>query len=205
MTMTDHRSTIEPAKRRWFQLQLPRRRTVFLALAQCGILLILPPLEVVAIWAFGGLIGMLFVFCDRFRRSKAGEFRVQFRLQTLMIFVTLLAAVVGYPAWEARTVREREACLAEIEALGGSFVSSSPASLFSTGKWDLKRAVGNTSHFDPKRSIPHFDKAPSVVRRWLGDETVFDIWLPDTVPSSDANRIDKCFPEAAVQRGESAP
>jgi hypothetical protein len=174
-------------------------------LTLCGLLLIThSPLEVVALLAFGGLMGMLLSLWLRPREAQSGKSRFQFRLRTLMIVVTLLAADCGYLAWQAKIVRERKATLAEIEASGGAFVSYTPVSLFSQSRFDIEREVGRIPHFDPRRYLPHFDRVQSAIRRWLGDEIVFDIWLPDTVPLSEINRIERCFPEAAVQRGEPA-
>jgi hypothetical protein len=39
---------------------------------------------------------------------------------------------------------------------------------------------------------------PGWIRRWLGDETVYLMWLRNTVPSSEAVLIENCFPEAVV-------
>ncbi|HEY2146428.1 MAG TPA: hypothetical protein VGH32_00730, partial [Pirellulales bacterium] len=170
----------------------------------CGLLCIFSPLEVVALFAFGGLIGMLVsgLLWLRLRRAEPGKPRLQFGLRTMLILVTLLAADCGYLGWQARIVRERTATLAEIETSGGAYVSYKPVSLFSQSRFDIERAVGKIPHYDPTRYLPHFHKAPSVVRRLLGDEIVFDIWLPDTVTLSEVNQIEKHFPEAAVQRGE---
>ncbi len=37
--------------------------------------------------------------------------KIQFRLRTLMIVVTLLAVPLGYVGWQAKIVREREALI----------------------------------------------------------------------------------------------
>ncbi len=195
--------TDQPAPRRRFQFRLRRSGTVFLVLALCGLVFSLGPLETVALLAFGGLIGMLLsALWGRDRRTQPVESRFQFRLRTLMIVVTLVAVECAYVGWQVKIVRERKATLAEIEASGGAFVTYTPASLFSESRFYIERAVGKIPNHDPRRYVPHFNDAPSAIRRWFGDETVFDIWLPYTISSTDVNRIEKCFPEAAVQRGE---
>jgi hypothetical protein len=194
----------EPRVRRHFQFRLTRRRTLVLLATVCGLQLINhSPIEVAALLAFGGLIGMIVsgLIWLRLRCAESGKPRIQFGLCTTLILVTLLATECGYFAWQAKIVRERQATLARIETMGGAFISSTPVSVFSPNRFDLERAVGNTSRIDFMRSRPHFNKAPSVVRRWRGDEIVFDIWLPNTVPLSEVNQIENCFPEAAIQRG----
>ena len=42
------------------------------------------------------------------------------------------------------------------------------------------------------------DARPTWIRHWLGDETVYLIWLRHAVPSSEAAHIENCFPEAVV-------
>jgi hypothetical protein len=46
----------------------------------------------------------------------------------------------------------------------------------------------------------HEDKTPPLIRHWLGDVNVFEIWLPESFPHSDALRIVERFPEATISQ-----
>jgi hypothetical protein len=97
--------------------------------------------------------------------------RFQFRLRTLLIGVTLLAVPLGYIGAQMRIVKERKAWLeshTQFGLSGGNFTPS-----FADG--------------DP-------DKAPSLIRRWLGDECRGHV----EATRADADRAIALFPEATI-------
>src|SRR5690242_2872948 len=99
----------------------------------------------------------------------------QFSLRTLMMAVTLLAIACGYVASQARIVGIRNAARARIEALGGQY------------------KVGGAIFGDYEEEVP-------LVRRWLGDEPVNFVLLPESASSSDEQRIREVFPDVVVNR-----
>ncbi len=99
----------------------------------------------------------------------------QFSLRTLLIVVTLLAMTCGYVASEAKIVGVRNAARARIESLGGQY------------------KVGGAIFGDYEEKVP-------LVRRWLGDEPVNFVLLPDSASSSDEQRIREVFPDVVIGR-----
>ena len=121
--------------------------------------------------------------------------RFQFRLRTLMIGVTLLAAICGYIAWQEKIVKEREALLKLVMNDGGGcfIISAGPqhheeysrmGSIPDKGTWRVPGA--------------HPDQAPSWIRQRLGDKHIHAIWLPESFSAADVAIISERFPEAAV-------
>jgi hypothetical protein len=97
----------------------------------------------------------------------------QFSLRTLMIGVTLVAVACGYVAWQARIVAVRDAARARITALGG--------------QWRLG------GYIDYEESVP-------LIRRWLGDEPVSNVIIPDNVSKEDEQRIRDVFEDVVISR-----
>ena len=121
--------------------------------------------------------------------------RFQFRLRTLMIGVTLLAVPLAYVGWQAKTVAERRALLLLIESREyGWYLSERSAS------HDFPSAASGHDLAASGHNVTagKSEDRPGWIRRWLGDETVYLIWLRNTVPSSEAVLIENCFPEAVV-------
>jgi hypothetical protein len=128
-------------------------------------------------------------------RRKPSRFRPlhSFSLRTLLIGVTLLAVACGYVGWQAKFVRERRAMLELIVHDGGGyfyFVGDSTC-------WSLPYG-GKLKPKGTHRLSDGNEQAPSMVRQWLGDDFVYVILLPKSVPSADATRIVQVFPEATV-------
>jgi hypothetical protein len=101
----------------------------------------------------------------------------QFRLRTLMVVVTIMAAGCAWIAHEGRIVQERTALRQWIEEGGGACVSN-----------DLAASVS---------SSPSIDE-PSIVRRWMGDQTVTTVFLPRKFADQDLLRIKTCFRGATL-------
>ena len=116
--------------------------------------------------------------------------RFQFSLRSLMIGVTLLAVACAYVAWQARIVRDRKAMMIRLRDLGG--VCNTP---------DEIRDFFSASY---KRSID-MNRLPMLpwIRRWLGDQAVYQMWIPESASSHDAAEIEQAFPEAKVGRDRS--
>jgi hypothetical protein len=85
--------------------------------------------------------------------------RIQFRLRTLMIVVTLLAVPCAYVGWQAKIVRERKNLLTRLVDSGGGYLAYVPEE---GGYWAT----------DGKPVIE-----PPFLRALFGDETILEIWV----------------------------
>jgi hypothetical protein len=100
--------------------------------------------------------------------------RIQFRLRTLLIVVTLFALIpCGYVGWQAKIVRERKA-----------WYAAHPGGGFANGARIV--ACGNEA------------KAPNLLRRWLGDVANDAITLHPTSTAADIRKATELFPEAVI-------
>jgi hypothetical protein len=100
----------------------------------------------------------------------------QFSLRTLLIGVTLLAALCGYVAHEAKIVRDRR-----VWAINhGHFWVTDP----------LRATVERVSG-DPSRG-------PSFVRLWLGDKPLPQLVVPTDTAPSEIKLAASLFPEADI-------
>jgi hypothetical protein len=98
----------------------------------------------------------------------------QFSLRSLLIVVTVLAAVCGYVGWQAKIVNHRRELLRGIR--DGS------------ARYSLATDLPLT---DPPR-IPW-------IREWLGDSAVWAIgYRPNSIPPN-LNELKACFPEAIIE------
>src|ERR1041385_1611090 len=96
--------------------------------------------------------------------------KLQFRLRTLMIAVTLLAVPLGYIGWQGKIVRGRKAMREHIK-------------LVDDGEcWPVRHATG---------SVPW-------IRQLLGDEEVVYFELPDTIDPNERRRIKEILTEATL-------
>jgi hypothetical protein len=104
--------------------------------------------------------------------------RFQFRLRTLMIGVTLLAVPCAYVAHEAQIVSERKEWIR---------AHSGPLRLSSARSSDIATVVPGDSN-----------RAPSLIRRWLGDEPKESINVSKNLSRPQLKEIISLFPEAAI-------
>ena len=99
--------------------------------------------------------------------------KLQFRLRTLMIVVTLLAVPLGYVGWQAKIVRERKAVASTVK-----FIAGDPDDDEVT--W-LRKVLGDKSYFlvavDPDATDQFVDRC----RRIFPEALVF---RRDRSPSS---------------------
>ncbi len=100
--------------------------------------------------------------------------KLQFRLRTLMIVVTLLAVACGYVGWQAKIVRERKAMVERI----------------------LQVEDGYLARDGPFAPIDHNESIPWI-RRLLGDEAIVAVDLPVGCPLT-AREINAVLPEAII-------
>ena len=92
-----------------------------------------------------------------------------------MIGVTLLAVPCAYVGWQAKTIASRRTELERILANGGAvFIPTN------------RNVLPNT-----RPDIP-------IMRRWLGDQSVRSIGLPQSWSADDIWLVRKMFPEASV-------
>lgn len=103
----------------------------------------------------------------------------QFSLATLLVVMTLFAAIAGWLAWEMNFVQQRRSMCAIIEGRGGYAVSVAQA----------KARTGTTS----SNSIP-------IWRIWLGDEPYLAIGLGNEQSKEDLQLATELFPEAEVRQ-----
>ncbi len=95
----------------------------------------------------------------------------QFSLRTLLIAVTMFCVVVGgYVGRQVKIVRERKTMAQWIEAHGGFCLI----------------AVELPTHDGAER--------PSLLRCWLGDHTVEEVFLPNAIDADEAAQIRATFP-----------
>ena len=109
----------------------------------------------------------------------------QFRLRTLMIGVTLLAAVCGYVAREVAIAKERREAAETYEPLREVFV--------------LKSRSG----IDEYESRYKLNQAPWPLG-WLGEDGYAGIVVPDNTPADEMSRLKRLFPESAIIRKSDA-
>ena len=111
----------------------------------------------------------------------------RFRLRTLLIGVAVAGAGCAVVSREAMIVRERRSFLATVRTAGGTVFTREGDFV------EAERELGR--HLDRDASPPEVP----LLRRWLGDEDVSDIWLPPNSTRSDWERARNLFPEASVQ------
>ena len=105
-----------------------------------------------------------------------------FSLRTMFVVVTLMC---GWLGWESSIVRQRQALRKALEA--------NPTVQITTASAWADRYPGGAMG-QPAATIP-------VVRRWLGDEAIQEIWYYSYMqgPKIDLERLAKVFPEAALR------
>jgi hypothetical protein len=114
------------------------------------------------------LILLIFAFVKRRRSAKANlnsAVRFQFSLRMLFIAVAVAAVVCAWLGEEYRIVKERNAMREWIKQQHGNF------------------------------GVSRVDLKPSIVRRWLGDEAVTTISLPNTATNEDVLKAAAAFSE----------
>lgn len=99
--------------------------------------------------------------------------RFQFSMRTLFIVVTLLTIPCAYVGYQNKIVAERKSMQTKIEELGG-----------------------NTFWID----VVFYPGTLPVIRRWLGDEPICIVMVPESVQPSFVEEIKRVFPEASIER-----
>jgi hypothetical protein len=110
--------------------------------------------------------------------------RFQFRLRTLLIVVTLLAVLLGYVGRQAEIVRARKSWFGAHKSWFNSRFSRS-AVIFNFGTETLVH--GDSS------------KAPSLLRRWIGDDDIKSIDVHQEPVTSELADMKFLFPEADIR------
>jgi hypothetical protein len=118
--------------------------------------------------------------------AKPSSRRFQFRLRTLLIFVTVFCVAGGWSVNQIRIVQERKALLNHVIAFEGFFV---------TGKMQV-RANKEVRYSDLYRSLAPAPARPTVpgYREWFGDEAIGVIGIPTDSPR--LSELRDAFPEA---------
>jgi hypothetical protein len=113
--------------------------------------------------------------------------RFQFRLLTLLIFVSLICVVCGWTFHQVHIVRERKSLLEDVIAHEGFFVT---ASMQVSANRDVR-------YSDLYTSLALARARPSVPRfsQWFGDQAIGVIGIPSDSPR--LAELKAAFPEAA--------
>jgi hypothetical protein len=115
--------------------------------------------------------------------------RFQFRLRTLFVAVTLLAAVCGYVAHEAKIVRKRREWLKAhpfppvVDRLSSAF----------------------PGFFGPSIYPGEVERGPSFIRRLLGDVPVTEVGVPASASAEEKKSVHSLFPETYVEESDRGP
>jgi hypothetical protein len=109
----------------------------------------------------------------------------RFGLRTMFVVLAVLAIPLDWLAWQIQIVRERKAVLAEVESTApGEF-------LFVTlERAEAVRPPGSYAHREYVRI--------SRLRRRLGDESYWRMFLPETIDAELTKRVESAFPEAEI-------
>jgi hypothetical protein len=99
----------------------------------------------------------------------------QFSLRTLLVAVTFFAVACGYVGRQLEIEKRRQAWLRENQKL--LILDDTPLISVLTGDRE---------------------KAPSLLRRWIGDEAHLEIWLGRSPSTEQARLTASLFPEADV-------
>jgi hypothetical protein len=113
--------------------------------------------------------------------------RYQFRLLTLLIFVSFFCVICGWAFHQVHLVQERKSLLEHVIADEGFYV---------TGNMQMK-ANPEVRWSDLYTTLAPAKTRPTVplLRQWLGDEAVGVIGIPDESPR--LAELKAAFPEAA--------
>ena len=105
--------------------------------------------------------------------------RFQFRLRTLMIVVTLMAAPCAYFGWHERIVQERRQTTLWVDSVGGQVFAPSESLIKNSG----------------------FVCEVGWLRRLLGDTEVAQVYLPKyhNVSETDLATLHRVFPNARIE------
>jgi hypothetical protein len=106
--------------------------------------------------------------------------RFQFRLRTLMIVVTLLAAACAYVSHEVRIAKERREAAETYEPL----------------REIVKKVWRGRLEYSVRTVLI---EAPWPLR-WFGEDGYKAIVVPDNTPAEEKVRLERLFPEASVVR-----
>jgi hypothetical protein len=113
----------------------------------------------------------------------------RFSLRTLLVVMTALCCWLG---WESSVVRGRKALLEEIKDVPG---------------FSITTAAAYAERYPQGKSIPDLAKIP-LVRRWLGDEAIQEIWSIRHYQGFSEEllaRLTKAFPEAEFRESYPEP
>jgi hypothetical protein len=107
----------------------------------------------------------------------------RFSLRTLFVVVTVFGIWLG---WQLHFVTRRKQAINWLEEAGGLAIHSS---------W----VRDDPSLARDRPDVLNWPQLP-FWRRWLGDETIVEIWIPkDAYNEANIARLAKCFPEAVLR------
>jgi hypothetical protein len=112
----------------------------------------------------------------------------QFSLRSLMIVVTLLAVPCAYVGWHAKIIHRRKAMINKLTRLDGACLT-----------------VAQVAEVEPSHEFDDTTLTLPWIRKWLGDEPMFGLYIPESVPDADASEIASAFPEAVVSQSRIFP
>jgi hypothetical protein len=112
----------------------------------------------------------------------------QFSLGTLLIGVTLLAIPCAWVGWQAKIIHRRKAMINKLTRMDGACLT-----------------VAQIAEVEPSHEFDDTTLKLPWIRKWLGDEPMFGLYIPESVPEADANEIASAFPEAVVSQSRMFP
>ncbi len=121
--------------------------------------------------------------------------RLQFRLRTLFVVVTIFAVVCAYVGWQAKIVRERNMIRQRLATERGEVYEPTPVA--STRDRVLRRSWGDEIPITMLVPSANPHARISWIRRLLGDRPVTAIGL-FLRSHEECERVAAAFPEAAV-------
>ena len=105
---------------------------------------------------------------------------LRFSLRTMFVAFTVVAIWLG---WNVQIMQQRRAALTEAEDNG-----------YEVWTAEIEPETDMSAHHNPPTI--------SMLRRMLGDEAVYGIWLPFDAPEPEFQRLSMLFPEARIRRSQ---
>ncbi len=125
----------------------------------------------------------------------------RFTLRTLLVIVTLVAAVLGWLMWQRNIVQQRSEFLDMVTSKGGTYTAH-----FKTADERVLfvevRQTGPPLYVGIRLPNRQYDTAlalsPGPYRRWLSDRMIFKINMPGPLTVAAYKTAKALFPEAEI-------
>jgi hypothetical protein len=125
----------------------------------------------------------------------------QLSLRTLMIVVTLTAALCGYLGGQVEIVRARKSLLTWLIEIGGAYSVPADDEIPFPDGYDGDRLLKAGARL---LKAGDTNRAPPKLREFFGDRHIDAIWLPSDTLTAEVVAIGNLFPESEIRRSLSA-